>query len=99
MRRFVEIIASFALALDISTLASVASGHFASAHERLGRNRPEHGLREKHLNKEFFTKVVGSRGTLVDWKPFKVGNNLFATRVYTCMFVSVYGWVCLSVCL
>ena len=89
MRRFVEIIASFALALDISTLASVASGHFASAHERLGRNRPEHGLREKHLNKEFFTKVVGSRGTLVDWKPFKVGNNFFATCVYMCMCVCV----------
>ena len=72
MRRLVEIIAGFALALDISTLASIASGHFASAHERLGRNRPEHGLREVHLNKEFFSKVVGSRGTLVDWKPMKV---------------------------
>ena len=79
VRRFVEIIAGFALALDISTLASVASGHFASAHERLGRNRPEHGLREVHLNSEFFSKVVDSRGTLVDWKPMKVGcaSNIF----------------------
>jgi len=72
VRRLVEIIAGFALALDISTLASIGSGHFASAHERLGRNRPENGLRDVHLNKEFFSKVVGSRGTLVDWKPLKV---------------------------
>ena len=74
MRRLVEIIAGFALALDISTLASIASGHFASAHERLGRNRPENGLREVHLNKEFFSKVIGSRGTLVNWKPMKVNQ-------------------------
>ena len=33
VRRFVEIIAGFALALDISTLASVVSDNFASAHE------------------------------------------------------------------
>ena len=72
MKRFVEIIAGFALALDISTLSSVASGHFASSHERLGRNRPDNGLREVHLNKEFFRKVVGSRGMMVEWKPFKV---------------------------
>ena len=82
MRRFVEIIAGFALALDISTLASVASGHFASAHERLGRNRPENGLREKHLNKEFFTKVVGTRGMLVDWRPFKVRHDFYIICVH-----------------
>ena len=40
VERFAEIIAGFALALDLSTLAAVASGEFASAHERLGRNRP-----------------------------------------------------------
>jgi len=59
--------------LDISTLAAIASGHFASSHERLGRNRPENGLREVHLNNEFFSKVVGSKGTLIGWKPLKVG--------------------------
>jgi len=61
--------------LDISTLAAVASGHFASSHERLGRNRPENGLREVHLNNEFFSKVVGSKGTLIGWKPLKVSTH------------------------
>ncbi|XP_073240864.1 uncharacterized protein [Porites lutea] len=39
--RFAEIIASFALAMELSTLSAIASGQFASAHNRLGRNRPE----------------------------------------------------------
>ncbi|MGY3204769.1 hydroxymethylglutaryl-CoA reductase [Streptomyces sp. TE5632] len=38
--RLAEIIAGFALALDLSTVSAAVSGHFADAHERLGRNRP-----------------------------------------------------------
>lgn len=38
-QRFAEIIASLALALDLSTLAAVRGGQFARAHERLGRRR------------------------------------------------------------
>ncbi|MHC3463123.1 hydroxymethylglutaryl-CoA reductase [Streptomyces flavovirens] len=38
--RLAEIIAGFALALDLSTVSAAVAGHFASAHERLGRNRP-----------------------------------------------------------
>ena len=37
VKRLAEIICGFSLALDISTLAAVASGQFADAHERLGR--------------------------------------------------------------
>jgi NADP-dependent 3-hydroxy-3-methylglutaryl-CoA reductase len=37
--RFAEIIAGFALALDLSTTAALASGQFADAHQRLGRSR------------------------------------------------------------
>jgi hydroxymethylglutaryl-CoA reductase (NADPH) len=37
--RFAEIVAGFALALDLSTLAAVVSGQFADAHQRLGRSR------------------------------------------------------------
>ncbi|CAH3170462.1 unnamed protein product, partial [Porites evermanni] len=40
--RFAEIIASFALAMELSTLSAIASDKFASAHERFGRNRPEY---------------------------------------------------------
>jgi NADP-dependent 3-hydroxy-3-methylglutaryl-CoA reductase len=38
--RFAEIVAGFALALDVSTLAALVSGQFADAHQRLGRSRP-----------------------------------------------------------
>jgi len=39
-RRFAEMIAGFAMALEISTAAAIVAGHFTAAHERLGRNRP-----------------------------------------------------------
>jgi len=35
--RFAEIVAGFALALDVSTTAALVSGQFADAHQRLGR--------------------------------------------------------------
>ncbi|MFK2900002.1 hydroxymethylglutaryl-CoA reductase [Dyella jejuensis] len=38
--RLAEIIATTAMALDISLLAALSAGHFASAHQRMGRNRP-----------------------------------------------------------
>ena len=60
----------------MSTIAAVGSGHFASAHERLGRNRPNTGLTNNHLNHHFFSKVLGDRGVLEDWKAVKVSANL-----------------------
>ncbi|MFJ5117968.1 hydroxymethylglutaryl-CoA reductase [Kitasatospora sp. NPDC088548] len=38
--RLAEIVAGFALALDLSTVSAAVAGHFAGAHERLGRSRP-----------------------------------------------------------
>ena len=53
-RRLAEIIAGFCLALDLSTLSAIASGQFAQAHEKLGRNRPVKWLQREDLNAEFF---------------------------------------------
>jgi NADP-dependent 3-hydroxy-3-methylglutaryl-CoA reductase len=36
--RLAEIIAGYCLALDLSTMSAIAAGHFASAHENLGRS-------------------------------------------------------------
>ncbi|HOO70842.1 MAG TPA: hypothetical protein PK926_03695 [Spirochaetota bacterium] len=36
MRRLAEIIASFCLSLDISTMAAVATNEFAAAHRKYG---------------------------------------------------------------
>lgn len=54
-------IAGYALSLEVSTLAALASGQFASAHEKLGRNHPTLGLKKDGLNEEFFSNVLGSQ--------------------------------------
>jgi len=56
--KLAEIICGFCLALDLSTLSAVASGQFASAHERLGRNRPVDFFGTKDLGPAFFTPGV-----------------------------------------
>ena len=63
-RRLAEIISGFALALDLSTLSAVASGQFASAHEKLGRNRPVEWLKREDLSAAFFRS--GLRESLQD---------------------------------
>ena len=52
--RLAEIIAGFCLALDLSTLAAIAGGQFAAAHERLGRNRPVRWFTREDLIPAFF---------------------------------------------
>jgi NADP-dependent 3-hydroxy-3-methylglutaryl-CoA reductase len=52
--RLAEVIAGFCLALDLSTLGAIAGGQFATAHERLGRNRPVRWFTRDDLSREFF---------------------------------------------
>lgn len=70
-------IASYALGLELSTLSALASGQFASAHEKLGRNHPELGLKPGHINDTFFSSVLGVDKTLINVTPFDVrpSNN------------------------
>jgi hydroxymethylglutaryl-CoA reductase (NADPH) len=55
-RRLAEIIAAFCLALDLSTLAAISTGEFATAHERLGRNRPVRAFGDADLDAAFFAR-------------------------------------------
>ena len=57
-RRFAEIIAGFCLALDLSTLSAIASGQFATAHEKMGRNRPVRFFTAHELTPPFFTSML-----------------------------------------
>ncbi|MEU7136088.1 phosphotransferase [Streptomyces sp. NPDC046261] len=57
--RLAEIIAGFALALDLSTVSAAVSGQFASAHERLGRNRPVRWFQLDELDAQFFESALG----------------------------------------
>lgn len=77
LTRLCEIIAGYALSLEISTLSALASGQFASAHEKLGRNHPTLGFKEEDLNEMFFSEVLGSETILHDVIPFQV-DFLFA---------------------
>ncbi|WP_244373411.1 hypothetical protein [Streptomyces griseorubiginosus] len=56
--RFAEIVAGFALALDVSTLAAVVSGQFADAHRRLGRARRVDWLRPGDLDVALLQPVL-----------------------------------------
>lgn len=56
--KLAEIIASYCLALDLSTISAVISGQFAAAHEKLGRNRPVKFLAKADMNEKFFTKII-----------------------------------------
>ncbi|MFT6633356.1 MAG: hydroxymethylglutaryl-CoA reductase (NADPH) [Bacteriovoracaceae bacterium] len=56
VQRLAKIIAGYALGLELSTMSAIMSGHFATSHERLGRNRPIELLKEHELNLEFFQK-------------------------------------------
>jgi hydroxymethylglutaryl-CoA reductase (NADPH) len=78
--RLAEIIAGFALGLDLSLISAIASGQFATAHEKLGRNRPTSGLREEHLVPQLFQDIVGERGTVENWTSFSVntGNSILS---------------------
>jgi hydroxymethylglutaryl-CoA reductase (NADPH) len=58
--KLAEVIAGFCLALDLSTLAAIASDQFARAHEKLGRNRPVEFLKLGDLNSDFFTRAMQS---------------------------------------
>ena len=57
-QRLAEVIAGFCLALDLSTAAAMASGQFAHAHDRLGRNRPVEWFSKKDLTPAFFEAAL-----------------------------------------
>lgn len=62
--KLAEIIIGFALALDLSTTSAIVAGHFATAHEMLGRNREVNHLKLGELNEEFFQRYF--RNAMVD---------------------------------
>lgn len=56
--KLAEIIVSYCLALDLSTMSAIASDQFVRSHEALGRNRPVEWLKLGDLDKAFFTNVM-----------------------------------------
>lgn len=60
--KLAEVIASYCLALDISTLSAIAADQFARAHEKLGRNRPVNYLKLGDLDADFINEAISSTG-------------------------------------
>jgi hydroxymethylglutaryl-CoA reductase (NADPH) len=58
IERFAALIAGFALGLELSTHAALASGEFAKAHEKLGRNKPVDWLQIQELNTAFIAPYI-----------------------------------------
>jgi len=58
IERFAKLIAGFALSLEISTLAALASGQFARAHQKLGKNKTVNWLLKSDLNTEFIKNHI-----------------------------------------
>lgn len=56
--RLAETIASFALALELSTVSAVGGGQFVEAHEVFGRQLLKSGLNIKEIDEEFFKKSL-----------------------------------------
>ena len=56
--RLAEIIAATCLSLDVSTGSAIIGGHFTSAHERLGRNRPKSYFKLSDIDNNFFNQYL-----------------------------------------
>jgi hydroxymethylglutaryl-CoA reductase (NADPH) len=75
-RKLAEVVAGYCLALDLSTLGALASGQFAIAHEKLGRNRPIQTLKLEELNTAFFQKILAQ-------SPLPIGKKVAAAKHLT----------------
>ncbi len=59
LERFSKLIAGFALSLEISTLAALASGQFARAHQKLGKNKTVNWLLKSEIDTTFIKSNIG----------------------------------------
>jgi hydroxymethylglutaryl-CoA reductase (NADPH) len=64
VNRFAEIIAGFALSLEVSTFSAIVGGQFAKAHEKLGRNKPVNWLTRSEIDLKFVQAAL--HGTFPD---------------------------------
>ncbi|MFM7661659.1 MAG: phosphotransferase [Bacteroidota bacterium] len=58
VERFAQLIAGYALGLEISTYSAIVSGEFAKAHEKLGRNKPKQWLLKSELTPSFLLSCI-----------------------------------------
>ncbi|WP_205717665.1 phosphotransferase [Actinomadura soli] len=79
-RRLAEIICGFALAVNVSTLAAVAGGQFADAHERLGRSRRVDWLTRADLDAPLLEPLLAEAMNAPDLKVVTVSAPVDEAR-------------------
>jgi len=80
VERFAKIIASFSLSLEISIIAAIASGQFAIAHERLGRNKLVDFVNKKEFKTDYIKNTVHSLDN-IEFTDFSAKNNGILTQL------------------
>ena len=75
-------------------MSAIASNQFAKAHEKLGRNHPDFGLKQEDLNKDFFSEILGEGKTLVDFTPYQVSHFLYTKMLF---LNGIMKFVCMTV--
>ena len=82
-RRFAQLIAGFALSLELSTLAAIVSGQFVRAHQSLGRNKPKNWLLKADLNPDFFNNQFAFHHPVqsIEWLPNPFEDNGILTEL------------------
>lgn len=74
--RIAEMIAGFALGLEVSTFAAIVSGQFADAHRRLGRTNKKSWIQKKEIDADFLEKIFGQRILSSESIAFAAGDSL-----------------------
>ncbi|NRA67152.1 MAG: phosphotransferase [Pseudobacteriovorax sp.] len=83
-KKLAEIIVSYALALDLSTLSAIANDTFAAAHDRLGRNRPVDYLSKSRLTKDYFSKQLSQyKGRPIEVMDVQIQHDLLGHSILT----------------
>ena len=82
VERFAKLIAGFALGLELSTFASIVSGEFAKAHEKLGRNKPVDWLLKNELNSSFLLNCLTEQKEKIESIEI-INNDLLENGILT----------------
>ena len=53
-------------------MSALATNQFAKAHEKLGKNHPQLGLKHEDLNEELFSTILGEDKKHLEFLPYGV---------------------------
>jgi hydroxymethylglutaryl-CoA reductase (NADPH) len=101
LERFAKLIAGFALSLEVSILAALASGQFARAHQKLGKNKTVNWLLKSDLNigfiKDQLSGIQGQSIKSVEILVHESINNGILTNLVKRVSKKVLGFIPITI--